>query len=114
MPEEVHKDGYIAGEPYDLSGGIGSMYIYTNVCRYSNVGGSTAPLLAVVPYSNTSITTFGEHMSYEPRKVLYHPLITTTLSEVKIDVRTKFGEYLPFASGEFLVVLSVRKRGMKI
>ncbi len=114
MPEIVNRDGFQAGKPYDLSGGIGSMYIYSNICRYSNVGGSTSPLLAVVPYSNTSITSFGEHMSYEPRKVLYHPLTTTTLNELRIDVRTKFGKHLPFASGEFMAILSIRRRGLRL
>jgi len=114
FPDVVQQTGFLAGKPFDLSGGIGSMYIYCNISNYSNVGSTTSPLLAVVPYSNTSITSFGEHQSYEPRKILYHLLSTYSLSEIQIEIRTKFGEYLPFATGEVLAVLQVRRRGIKL
>jgi len=114
LPNTINRTGFLAGRPYDMSGGIASMFIYSNLCNYSNVGTTTAPLLGVVPYTNTTVGTYGQHISFEPRQILYHPMSMTEIELVEIEVRTKIGNYLPFSGGTFLAVLIIRKRGMKL
>ena len=79
QPAVVSGKGTHNGTPYDLTVGVGTMYIHCDVCGYSNVGNATAPVLAAVPYGKSVVNNIGEHMAWEPKHILYKLLKVSTL-----------------------------------
>ncbi len=111
LPIYTKKIGYIIGDrSFDLSGGISGFYKYSNILENSYVGTTTAPLLAIVPYDFK--VQHGSVQHWSPKKIHYISIRDPVIQEVKIELRTKTGVYVPFSGGaaETLVVLAIRRK----
>ncbi len=108
-PSYFKRIGYVIGDhSFDLTGGISGFYIYSNILESSYVGTSTAPLLAVIPYDFW--VQHGSIQHWSPKKIHYILIRDSVIQQVKIEVWTKMGVYVPFSgkASETLIVLAIR------
>lgn len=98
-----------ARHPYDLTGGIHSLLVYTNVVDYSMVGNIKAQLLRVVKIPPGS--KFGDPVDITFEKPYYMPLATKEISSIEIDIKDDTGEPIDFQFGRVEVTLHFLKDG---
>lgn len=112
LPEEqfwIESSWLDAKHSYDLSGGINSLYVYSDVVDYGFVGNTKARLLRVVKVPSSA--TFGEQVSIIYQKPYFMPLATKDISQIRITVRDDSGELIDFRFGRVEVTLQFIKNG---
>jgi hypothetical protein len=105
--------GTRTGEYYaSLSGGLNTMYVYSDIIKEQLVGGISAPLLRIINMKTktnnegtTSQTCFPLH---------YVPLKSSHTDTINIQLRDDTGELVQFEYGVVVVVLEFRKIGEAI
>ena len=93
----------------DLSRGIHSLYVYSDVIEPCPVGDMSVPLLRIVPLeeiSDSSTSTMQCTQSFS--RVHYHPLKHKHIANVEIDIKDSFGRPMPFERRTLLVTLPLR------
>lgn len=89
----------------NLTRGIDSIYVYTDIVQTKLVGNADVPLLSVVPLSGS----FGEMYFKEYVTPVYTPISKTTFSTIEIYITDSAGREIPFTSGKVTVLLHFRK-----
>ncbi len=109
IPKDVGLSKRLRGaNKIDLTRGVESLWIYSNIIKPSIVGHSFVPLLRVVPLKkktkNNGVTVATFTHPY------YHPLALHTLTDVEIKIYNTYGKTpIAFAS-DVICMLHVRKR----
>jgi len=107
LPRFIMGTGYTNGPNYyDMTGGIQNIYCYCDLVRNVNVGDTMGPLLAMLSYQNSAMA----QIDYEPKNPIYIPVSKDHVTDITLELRTKTGNYIPFTSGEALVVIHIRQR----
>ena len=103
---EVFCNNLRLGErPINLTRGIDSVYVYTDIVQTKLVGNADVPLLSVVPLSKH----FGEMFLKEYVTPIYSPLSKQTFSTIEIYITDSAGREIPFTSGKVTVLLHFKK-----
>ena len=94
--------------------GVGSMYIYSNLCQNIIVGDTYVPLLR-------QIVLPAQQQNYQPpgliEKVIldypmYVPVAVSSINCIEIEIRTNNGDYFPFSPGSVTTItLHFKKHG---
>jgi hypothetical protein len=98
---------YVALHPYDLSGGYHSLYVYSNIVKPSHIGNSFTQFLGLVEIPNN--VKFGEQVVIKYQNPIYVPLILKEFDTIEIDIKSEFGESVPFEFGRSIITLHFRK-----
>ncbi len=98
--------GIIALSPIDLKGAVDSLYIYSSIIRPQLIGDTCAPLLRVCSVKGLP-NDIVEDVFVSP---YYCELLTKSIREIDIEVRTGGGHLVPFELGTVRCVLHFRKR----
>ena len=86
-----------------------TIYIYTDILRYSIVGDSLSPLLRAFPIN----TSQNQLIHFTPSNAIYLPLEKSFLDTVRISIRDQRGKHINFSKGphsSVTVVISIRKK----
>ena len=86
--------------PPQLSRGLGSMYVYCNVCSATRVGDSFVPLLRQIvlrPAPNDEYRGMIEIITLD--SPMYVPVKLSTINNIEIEIRTNIGDYFLFLEG---------------
>lgn len=103
------NDVYEARHAYDITGGIRSLLVYSDVVDYSLVGNVFAQLLRVVKIPPGS--QFGESVDVTYEKPYYLPLANREINTIEIDIKDDSGEPIRFEFGRVEVTLHFIKDG---
>jgi hypothetical protein len=103
---------YTATQPYDLSGGYHSLFVYSDIVKPTHVGNSFTQLLGLVEIPNNA--KFGEQILIKYPNAIYVPLLLTEFDTIEISIASDFGEQIPFKFGRVIIVLNLRKVYKKI
>lgn len=97
-----------AKHSYDLTGGLHSLYVYSDIADFSFVGDSRSQLLRVVEIPNNS--KFGDHVHISFQKPYYMPVAKTDVASIEIDIKDDQGNSIDFKFGRVEVVLHFLKQ----
>ena len=89
----------------DLSRGLTSFFIYTNIVHPRIVGDTQSPLLRIVPISGHR----GQIISETFDNVQYVPINRANVREINILIRDQGGKVVPFKRGSLSLTLHARK-----
>ena len=89
----------------DINGGLFALYVYTDIIENQRVGDVSAPLLRIVP---TNPKKAGMVITHSYQMPHYMPIKTNYIDTIQIDIRSDFGEKVPFQSGKVVVKLHFR------
>ena len=89
----------------DINGGLFALYVYTDIIENQRVGDVSAPLLRIVPTNPKKAGLVITHSYQLPH---YLPVKTNYIDTVQVDIRSDFGEKIPFESGKVVVKLHFR------
>jgi hypothetical protein len=93
--EERH---YAAYQP-QLNRGLGSMYVYCNICENTQIGDVFAPLLRQITLPNNANLERGLMNKITLDYPMYIPVRLSTINNIEIEIRTNSGHYFPFIVG---------------
>ena len=94
---------------FSLTRRIHFLYVYSNLTEYVRIGNMEAPLLAVIPFSESESCDILKEQSY--KNPMYIPLRHSTMSQIDIAIHDDAGALVPFASG---AVTSIRLHYRKL
>ena len=89
----------------DINGGLFALYVYTDIIENQRVGDVSAPLLRIVPTNPKKAGLVVTHSYQMPH---YMPVKTNYIDTIQMDIRSDFGEKVPFQSGKVVVKLHFR------
>jgi hypothetical protein len=113
LPSTTEKPGYtISATSWDASGGNSIFYVYSDLTEYVNIGNTKAGVVGIFGWG--SGTPVHNQYEYEPRNLIYTGVNKNIIDSIKINIRNKTGDLIPFVGGECLVVLHVRIRDPKV
>lgn len=92
---------------YDLSGGIRSIFLYSNIVSNSIVGSKYTSLLKVVPIPPK--IKFGEQVDIDFNPIEYQPVNTNALQDISLSLFDDTGKQIPFKFGRTIVKLHFKK-----
>ena len=92
--------------PIDLSRGIDSLYIYTDVVQTKLVGDTSVPLLRVVPVHGS----YGSMVFKEYSSPVYSPLSKNMFSTIEVYIMDSAGRPIPFGYGKVTVLLHFKRQ----
>ena len=90
----------------EMTRGIDSIYVYSDIIQTKLVGDSCVPLLRIVPVSGK----FGEEICKEYNSPLYSRVAKHNFTTIEIYLTDSAGRHIPFTSGKVTVLLHFRKR----
>ena len=93
---------------YDLTGGHHSLYVYSDIVDFSNVGDTKCQLLRVAEIPSTS--KYGDHVHVAFKNPYYLPLANRNISSIEIDIKDDSGQTIDFKFGRVEVVLHFVKQ----
>ena len=85
----------------DMTRGIDSIYVYTDIIQTKLVGDSCVPLLRVVPVEGK----FGDEICKEYNSPLYSPVAKHDFSTIELYLMDSAGRHISFTSGKVTVLL---------
>ena len=104
QPGSDKKGDFLEGvRPYDLNGGIHSLYVYSDVVEFSTVGDVRAQLLRAVKIPN--LIQFGDNVDITYERPYYIPVASKEVRSIEIDIKDDAGEPVEFMFGRVQVVL---------
>ena len=99
-----------AQKAFDLSSGLNSIYVYSNVIEDCVVGNAVVPLLRTVLVSGN----YGDLV----QKIFIHPhylpISQNRINDIEISLRDDQGSLIPFEFGKVLIKLHFRKKRILI
>ncbi len=90
-----------------ITGGFNNIYVYTDIIKEVPVGGVNAPLLRIVNLSLKTNDEGSTSIAYD--ELYYHPLKSSYVETVNIQLRDEIGELVHFASGTVIATLAFRQ-----
>lgn len=90
----------------DMSRGIDSIYLYSDIVETKLVGDTSAPLVGVIPLNNE----YGNMAYKEYASPVYTNLSKNNFSTIEIYLMDSGGRYIPFEFGKVTILLHFRKR----
>ena len=105
-----YPEGLVTGQqkspfPPDLEGGINTLYVYTDIVDEQRVGDVTAPLLRIVSVPRRRA---GEFVTFTYGTPHYVPVKSKYVDTIQVDIRSDFGEKIPFQRGRVVIKLHFR------
>lgn len=95
----------VASYQPDMSGGMTSIYIYTDIVEHQHVGDIMAPLLRIIPLDREAAPTV-----YKVFDVPYYlPVSRNRIDTIEIDLRSDFGEQILFELGKVVAKLHFKR-----
>lgn len=88
---------------FDLSGGINSLYVYSDLVDYTTVGDVKAQLLRVVKIPSDA--KFGDAVNITFERPYYIPLSKRDVRSIEIEIKDDAGSLVNFAFGRVEVTL---------
>lgn len=108
LPDEITKEGITSSaQGWDMSGGVQNIYCYCDLLQNVNIGDTHAPVLCVLAYKPGLRSSQVEYSAQNP---IYTPINKTLIEEITIEFRTKVGDYVPFITGEAMVLIHIRPK----
>jgi hypothetical protein len=101
------KDTQIGENDASITGGLNNIYVYTDIIKELTVGGVNAPLLRIVNLSMKTNDEGSTSKAYD--ELYYHPLKSSYVETINIQLRDELGELVHFDSGTVVVTLSFRQ-----
>lgn len=92
----------------DLTGGLRSILVYTDIVKFSHVGDKQAPLLKVVHISSNSAYEEQIHCAFESPE--YRPLLNRSIQQIRIALYDDAGSVIPFRFGRVRCTLHFRPK----
>ena len=89
--------------PYDLSRGIHSLMVYSDIVEYNIVGNTRAQLLKIVEIPATS--QFGDQVVVRYDRPQYHALANNHIRSVEIEIKDDTNERIQFRFGRVILTL---------
>ena len=99
-------NGIITGDAYDITGGLHSIYCYTDIIKHRYVGNSMSQLLRRV---DVKTVPFGEQISHIYPNPFYHPVSDQTFGSIEILLKDDSNRLIQFQSGRSIVTLHFRR-----
>ena len=110
-PLQPHGFIVFAGEtPWDVAGGHDNIYLYTDLVQHSPIGNGEAPVMTIVNYFAQGDLDAAVQVEYQPKHLIYLPVNKRLVQRVRVELRTKTGQFFPFAFGETIVVIHIRPK----
>ena len=97
-----------AQDPFELSGGYHSLFVYCDIVRPSYVGDSFTQLLRFVEIPQGY--SYGDQIVLTYPDTHYLPVMTKEFETIEIDIKDDTGQRIPFEFGRTIIVLHFRKR----
>lgn len=95
----------VASDPFDIRGGLSTLYVYCDIIVPQIVGGSRAHLLRDV-HVNAKPGTVVQETFIDPH---YLPILYKDINAIRIEVRGESGRLVPFRYGTVSAKLHFRK-----
>ena len=89
----------------DINGGLYALYVYTDIIENQRVGDISAPLLRIVSVDHQRA---GEVIERSYQMPHYLPVKTKYIDTIHIDIRSDFGDKVPFQNGKVVLKLHFR------
>lgn len=109
-PEDVlqplKNEKVYAQKAFDLSSGLHSIYIYSNIVDDCVVGNTVAPLLRTVLVEGN----YGDFVQKTYIHPHYLPISYNRINDIEISLRDDLGNLIPFEFGKVLVKLHFRRK----
>ena len=96
--EYIGKGKFSATGTFSLTRRIDYLYIYSNLGKYVRIGDTEAPLLEVIPFTDTKCNLMKEKTFENPSFV---PLRSNFVSQIDISIRDGSGVIVPFTDEAF-------------
>ena len=97
----IYGDDIISKYPYDDTGGVHTIYIYSDVVDPVYVGDSFSNLLRIVKVSDYK---FGSHNSITFEHPIYIPVHGNELRSIRINIKDDAGDDIQFEFGRVNVI----------
>jgi hypothetical protein len=97
--------------PFGIKPTIESLYIYSNLCRESYVGGVYVPLLRQVAHDSRD---FGNIITKHFNPAFYIPMQTHNINHIEIKICDNTGQPLRFNFGKVVLTLHIRRKKILI
>lgn len=108
-PPTSSNGEFTAKDPYDLSGGIHSVFVYADIVDYSIVGDTRAQLLRIAHIPTNS--AFGSTIIDRYDNPHYLPLSTKEITSIEIHLKDDTDTVVPFEFGRTKLVLHFVNHG---
>lgn len=108
-PDTSADEIFTANRPYDLTGGIHSLFVYCDIVDYSIVGDSRVQLLRLAHIPADS--SFGDAVIDRYENPHYLPLATKDISSIEVHIKDDSDTTIGFAFGRVKLVLHFVKHG---
>ena len=89
----------------DIQGGLFAMYVYTDIIENQRIGDISAPLLRIVAVDHKRA---GEVVDRSYQTPHYLPVKSKYIDTIHIDIRSDFGDKVPFQNGKVVLKLHFR------
>jgi hypothetical protein len=90
------------------SGGLNTMYVYTNIIKDQPVGGTAIPLLRIINLKRSSNREDFSCRMYT--RLYYGPLHASRFDTINIQLRNDTGELIHFEYGKVVLILEFRRK----
>ena len=93
----------MGARPYDLTRGIHSLMVYTDIVEYNIVGNTRNQLLKIVEIPATS--QFGDQVVVRYERPQYHALANNHIRSIEIEIKDDANERIQFRFGRVILTL---------
>ena len=103
-------DGFftrVGNQSIDLTGGVHSLFIYSDIVEPSHVGRMMTPLLRTVGVN--TFATFGDNHIIDYDSPQYRRVLPREFETIEINIRDGVGDPIEFQFGQVIVTLHFRK-----
>ncbi len=83
-----------------------NLFIYCNLVKYSQVGGTKAPILRIIPTD----PTYEDQITLVFTNIYYYPLVANFFSEILVSICSSSGEVVNFDFGKTHMKLHFRRK----
>lgn len=108
-PSVSENETFEATRSYDLTGGIHSLFVYSDVVDYSIVGDTRAQLLRMAHIPANSL--FGNSVVDRYENPHYLPLSTKEISSIEVHLKDDANAQIGFEFGRVKLVLHFKRNG---
>jgi hypothetical protein len=96
--------------PYEITGGLHSMYIYSDIVKPSFVGDTYAQLLRVINVDHKS--KWSEQTGTTFNNLNYHQVSGNAITTIEVSLKDDTGDLFPFQGGRTWLTLHFRKKSI--